>query len=173
MFGQNHFQPECSSLWCVTSGDKPDEGCRSQAMPWADGTPCGKPGSNMWCQKANCVPRNRDALRPVDGGWGGWSRWSECSLPCGGGVRSSTRQCDSPAPANSGKYCTGNRAKYESCNTENCPKNMADVRTQQCREYDNNNFMILNKSKNIKWVPKYGCKWHINYLGSSFDVDFN
>lgn len=38
---------------------------------------------------------------------------------------------------------------------------MADVRTQQCREYDNNNFMILNKSKNIKWVPKYGCKWLI------------
>lgn len=125
-------------------------------MPWADGTPCGAHGQNTWCQKAKCVPRNRDALRPVDGNWGQWSPFSQCSLPCGGGIQSSHRYCDSPAPANYGKYCTGHRVKYRSCNTDNCPRNLPDVRSQQCREFDNNNFDISSLNQNVQWVPKYG-----------------
>lgn len=135
-------------------------------MPWADGTPCGGHGSNKWCQKAKCVPRNRDALRPVDGGWGQWSPWSKCSLPCGGGIQASHRNCDTPVPSNYGKYCTGHRVRYKSCNTQNCPAHMSDVRSQQCREFDNNNFEISSLNENVKWVPKYGgkAKLHLNFL---------
>ena len=63
------FMPKCSRLWCSHS-DQEDKGCRTQHMPWADGTKC---DIDHWCQKGECVPRNRSALAPVDGGWGSWS----------------------------------------------------------------------------------------------------
>jgi hypothetical protein len=61
------YMPTCSRLWCTTNLQ---EGCRTQHMPWADGTKC---GDNLWCQKGHCVARNRSALVPIDGSWGAWS----------------------------------------------------------------------------------------------------
>uniref|UniRef100_A0A6B2E840 Putativedisintegrin and metalloproteinase with thrombospondin motifs 9 n=1 Tax=Phlebotomus kandelakii TaxID=1109342 RepID=A0A6B2E840_9DIPT len=146
------YMPVCTSLWC-TAGEMDDQGCRTQAMPWADGTSCGE---NQWCQKAHCVDRNRSALKPVDGGWGPWSSYSECSRSCGGGAQFITRECNSPEPMNGGKYCVGARIKYKSCNTHSCPSGTLDAREEQCRELDNNNFDIVGIHKNVKWVPKYG-----------------
>ncbi|XP_055684696.1 A disintegrin and metalloproteinase with thrombospondin motifs 20 isoform X2 [Lutzomyia longipalpis] len=146
------YMPVCSSLWC-TASDTDEQGCRTQAMPWADGTSC---GPDKWCQKAHCVHRNRSALKPVDGGWGPWSSYSECSRSCGGGAQFITRECNSPEPTNGGKYCVGARIEYKSCNTHNCPPGSLDAREEQCRELDNNNFDIVGIHKNVKWVPKYG-----------------
>uniref|UniRef100_A0A1B0GN96 ADAMTS cysteine-rich domain-containing protein n=1 Tax=Phlebotomus papatasi TaxID=29031 RepID=A0A1B0GN96_PHLPP len=146
------MKPVCNSLWC-TAGATDVEGCRTQAMPWADGTKCGE---NQWCQKAQCVHRNRSALKPVDGGWGPWSSYSECSRSCGGGVHAITRECNNPEPTNGGKYCVGERKHYESCNTHNCPVGTPDAREEQCRELDNDNFDIVGIPKNVKWIPKYG-----------------
>ncbi|XP_055713479.1 A disintegrin and metalloproteinase with thrombospondin motifs 20 isoform X2 [Phlebotomus papatasi] len=146
------YMPVCNSLWC-TAGATDVEGCRTQAMPWADGTKCGE---NQWCQKAQCVHRNRSALKPVDGGWGPWSSYSECSRSCGGGVHAITRECNNPEPTNGGKYCVGERKHYESCNTHNCPVGTPDAREEQCRELDNDNFDIVGIPKNVKWIPKYG-----------------
>ncbi|XP_059608561.1 A disintegrin and metalloproteinase with thrombospondin motifs 20 isoform X2 [Phlebotomus argentipes] len=146
------YMPVCTSLWC-TAGEMDDQGCRTQAMPWADGTSCGE---NQWCQKAHCVDRNRSALKPVDGGWGSWSSYSECSRSCGGGAQFITRECNAPEPMNGGKYCVGARIKYKSCNTHSCPIGTLDAREEQCRELDNNNFDIVGIHKNVKWVPKYG-----------------
>lgn len=53
------LQPVCARLWCMPpdvqhelhqKGYKSDgpQGCRTQHMPWADGTPC---GSGSWCHK--------------------------------------------------------------------------------------------------------------------------
>lgn len=59
----------CQRLWCTTGpGEK--EGCRTQHMPWAEGTQCWN--SKNWCQQGKCVPKDRNALKPVDGGWGSW-----------------------------------------------------------------------------------------------------
>lgn len=34
------YMPECKRLWC-TMDDTTQGGCRTQHMPWADGTQCG------------------------------------------------------------------------------------------------------------------------------------
>lgn len=65
------YMPKCSRLWCSQS-HKEDNGCRTQHMPWADGTKCGE---GEWCQKGECVTRNRSALAPIHGNWGPWSEW--------------------------------------------------------------------------------------------------
>ncbi|XP_038115845.1 A disintegrin and metalloproteinase with thrombospondin motifs 9 isoform X2 [Culex quinquefasciatus] len=147
------YMPVCERLWC-NNGDEL-LGCRTQHMPWADGTSCGE---NQWCQKGQCVHVNRKALQPQDGGWGQWSPFSECSRSCGTGVQISTRVCDSPPPANGGKYCIGMRMQYRSCSTHECPNSALDYREEQCQELDGNNFEIPGLEKNVKWVPKYGVK---------------
>lgn len=55
-------------------------------------------------------------------------RFDDCSRTCGGGVQKSTRDCNSPAPANGGRYCVGRRVKYQSCNTFECPVGSKDFR---------------------------------------------
>lgn len=87
-------------------------------------------------------------------------RFDECSRSCGGGVQSSTRECDSPAPANGGKYCIGTRIKYRSCNIQDCPADTLDFREQQCADMNNNNFGIQGIDVNVKWIPKYGQSPH-------------
>lgn len=62
------FQPPCKRLWCTTAGGE-QEGCRTQHMPWADGTPCGR---GRWCRHGSCVSRDAKTLEPVDGQWGPW-----------------------------------------------------------------------------------------------------
>ena len=58
---------------------------------------------------------------PVDGGWSSWTTWSACSATCGGGVRTRTRNCTSPAPANGGAPCAGDGAQSLGCHDYGCP----------------------------------------------------
>ncbi|PWA32447.1 hypothetical protein CCH79_00018779, partial [Gambusia affinis] len=58
--------------------------------------------------------------RAVDGSWSLWGPWQQCSRTCGGGVEFSYRECTDPVPQNGGKYCEGQRVRYQSCNTEPC-----------------------------------------------------
>lgn len=43
-------------------------------MPWADGTPCDGNYNERWCQRGECVQRNRYSLVKVDGGWGSYNK---------------------------------------------------------------------------------------------------
>lgn len=52
----------------------------------------------------------------VDGLWGNWGSWaSTCSVTCGDGVFTRTRQCDAPAPKFGGKNCTGTDQDTKPC----------------------------------------------------------
>ena len=58
----------------------------------------------------------------VDGGWSEWSDWTECSKDCGGGEKSRTRECNNPAPAHGGSYCSGISEETVTCNEDvPCP----------------------------------------------------
>ena len=147
------YMPPCTRLWCTTtSSDGESNGCRTQHMPWADGTSCGE---GHWCIKAKCVPKDKNVPEPVDGLWGEWKSWSECSRSCGGGIRRSERACDSPPPVGGGLFCIGPRVRYDSCHTWECPPESDDFRLDQCRVFDGNNFDIEGVPKDVKWVPKY------------------
>ncbi|XP_046400011.1 A disintegrin and metalloproteinase with thrombospondin motifs 9-like isoform X2 [Ischnura elegans] len=146
------YMPVCSRLWCNTALGEEKEGCRTQHMPWADGTSC---GDGLWCQKGKCVTQNRSALLPIDGGWGEWQRWSSCSRSCGGGIKKSERSCTRPTPANGGKYCVGDRVRYKSCRKNECPPGSRDFREVQCMNFNNNNFSIPGLPADVRWIPRY------------------
>ncbi|CAH1801587.1 unnamed protein product, partial [Owenia fusiformis] len=61
-------------------------------------------------------------LCPVDGRWSEWNV-GDCSVSCGGGSRTNTRQCNNPPPSNGGKQCDGSTTETESCNAQACPVN--------------------------------------------------
>ncbi|XP_008190626.1 A disintegrin and metalloproteinase with thrombospondin motifs 9 isoform X2 [Tribolium castaneum] len=144
------YQASCAVLWC-TSNDI--YGCKSNLLPWADGTSCGR---NRWCHHGQCIPLDRQKLTPIPGGWGPWQPWSDCSRTCGGGVKQTRRYCDSPVPQNGGPYCTGKSIQYVSCNTESCDDDVPDFREVQCSQFDGINKNLANLTKDVKWVPKYG-----------------
>lgn len=92
-------------------------------MPWADGTPC---SHGKWCNRGECVSRKN--LKPINGKWGRWGNYSACSRTCGGGIEKKYRECDNPSPKNGGNYCIGDRVKYRSCATNECPHGTPDFR---------------------------------------------
>uniref|UniRef100_A0A336JY65 CSON006040 protein n=1 Tax=Culicoides sonorensis TaxID=179676 RepID=A0A336JY65_CULSO len=147
------YMPVCTRLWC-TQIDVPEQegGCATQHMPWADGTECGE---RKWCQKGVCMEKDRRALRAVDGGWSDWEPYDKCSLPCGGGIQVSKRECNNPEPSNGGRYCRGHRLRYKSCNTMDCPPDHIGIREEQCAKFDGKNEGVPGIHPNPKWIPKY------------------
>lgn len=115
----------CYPIYCQA----PDK-CRAFPVEVVDGTPC---GNNKWCFRQKCVDKGS---RPeaVDGGWGEWTEWGKCSRTCGKGVQHKERFCDSPKPANHGKYCLGPQREYKMCIVEDCPDDAPSFREQQCKE---------------------------------------
>ncbi|XP_077291043.1 ADAM metallopeptidase with thrombospondin type 1 motif B [Arctopsyche grandis] len=133
----------CQRLWCVVN-----DTCITMLRPAAAGTTCGE---DMWCQNRECVPRTSPPP-PEDGDWGEWSNWTECSRPCGGGISITTRECNNPMPKNGGKFCTGERTRYQVCNTTACSKTETSFRQIQCSNYDN----TMHDGKLIsKWLPYF------------------
>ena len=61
--------------------------------------------------------------------WGTWGTWGACSVTCGGGTRTRTKLCDSPAPANGGMDCVGDT---NSDNTED--ETDSTCNSSACRE---------------------------------------
>ncbi|XP_059895068.1 A disintegrin and metalloproteinase with thrombospondin motifs 6 [Gadus macrocephalus] len=138
----------CRELWCLSKSNR----CVTNSIPAAEGTLC-QTGSieKGWCFQGECVGFGTWP-QSVDGGWGPWSTWGECSRTCGGGVSSSMRHCDSPAPSGGGKYCLGERKRYRSCNTDTCLAGSRDFREKQCADFDSMSF----RGKYYNWKPYTG-----------------
>ncbi|XP_053741370.1 A disintegrin and metalloproteinase with thrombospondin motifs 20 isoform X1 [Synchiropus splendidus] len=144
------YLKQCKRLWCTSAGGD-HNGCRTQHMPLADGTEC---GHGMYCRHGMCVNKELHQ-QPVHGEWGPWGPYSVCSRTCGGGTRSTTRDCNKPEPRNGGKFCVGRRMKFRSCNTEPCPRGRKDFREDQCSQFDGKHFNINGLPPTVRWVPKY------------------
>ncbi|XP_057217924.1 A disintegrin and metalloproteinase with thrombospondin motifs 9 [Triplophysa rosa] len=163
------YMTQCRRLWC-TSPEGVQRGCRTQHMPWADGTEC-SPGKH--CKHGLCVSKEHETV-PVDGAWGVWSPFGTCSRTCGGGIKTAVRDCNRPVPRNGGKYCVGRRMKFRSCNSEPCSKQKRDFREEQCASFDGRHFNINGLPPNVRWVPKYSgilmkdrCKLFCRVAGST------
>ncbi|KAM9319066.1 A disintegrin and metalloproteinase with thrombospondin motifs 8-like [Pholidichthys leucotaenia] len=162
----------CSQLWCREEGSL-QCATKNGSLPWADGTPCSPNGT---CLHGACMP-TPEVMQPltvVDGGWSVWGPWQQCSRTCGGGVEFSYRECTDPVPQNGGKYCEGQRVRYQSCNTQSCDNSKGkSFREEQCEKYNSPNY--LHQNGNMKqWIPKYTgvsprdrCKLFCRARGSS------
>ncbi|XP_039628815.1 A disintegrin and metalloproteinase with thrombospondin motifs 9 isoform X1 [Polypterus senegalus] len=144
------YMMQCKRLWC-TSPEGAQKGCRTQHMPWADGTEC-EPGKH--CHHGVCIVKDQEPVI-IDGAWGVWSPFGTCSRTCGGGIKIAVRECNRPMPKNGGKYCVGRRMKFRSCNTEPCAKQKQDFREEQCAAFNGRRFSINNIPEEPRWVPKY------------------
>uniref|UniRef100_A0A8C5C4L8 ADAM metallopeptidase with thrombospondin type 1 motif 9 n=1 Tax=Gadus morhua TaxID=8049 RepID=A0A8C5C4L8_GADMO len=163
------YMIQCRRLWCM-SPEGPQRGCRTQHMPWADGTEC-SPGKQ--CKHGLCIVKEHDAAA-VDGAWGVWSPFGTCSRTCGGGIKIAARECNRPVPRSGGQYCVGRRMKFRSCNSEPCSKQKKDFREEQCASFDGRHFNINGLPPNVRWVPKYSgilmkdrCKLFCRVSGST------
>ncbi|XP_054472137.1 A disintegrin and metalloproteinase with thrombospondin motifs 9-like [Anoplopoma fimbria] len=173
IFGQGTqvcpYMTQCRRLWC-TSPEGAQRGCRTQHMPWADGTDC---SAGKHCKHGLCITKEHDAA-PVEGAWGVWSPFGTCSRTCGGGIKIAVRECNRPVPRNGGMYCVGRRMKFRSCNSEPCSKQKKDFREEQCAAFDGRHFNINGLPPNVRWVPKYSgilmkdrCKLFCRVAGST------
>ena len=63
---------------------------------------------------------HRTCCSLVDGSWGSWTAWSSCSVTCGDGARTRSRECDNPAPQNGGQECVGLATDDVTCREETC-----------------------------------------------------
>ncbi|KAJ8361216.1 hypothetical protein SKAU_G00177410 [Synaphobranchus kaupii] len=163
------YMMQCRRLWC-TSPEGAQKGCRTQHMPWADGTECSQ---GKHCKHGLCITREHDAT-PIEGAWGVWSPFGTCSRTCGGGIKMAVRECNRPVPRNGGKYCVGRRMKFRSCNSEPCSRQKKDFREEQCGAFDGRHFNINGLPPNVRWVPKYSgilmkdrCKLFCRVAGST------
>lgn len=135
----------CKELWCsrLSFSTYNNRFCQTRRTAALEGTKC---GVDKWCRLGECVPVDDDEdisiplprpkVKPVHGGWSEWSGLSECSKPCGVGIRYQTRKCNNPVPKNLGRPCEGEDAKFELCNTEDCPGQLLTFeasRNEQCK----------------------------------------
>ncbi|XP_034026640.1 A disintegrin and metalloproteinase with thrombospondin motifs 12 [Thalassophryne amazonica] len=149
----------CQILWCSVNGS-----CRSKLDSPIDGTRC---GPEKWCISGECVIVGK-LPETVNGGWGQWSTWSHCSRTCGTGVQVAERECNSPKPEFGGKYCTGERKRYRTCNTKPCQINKPAFREMLCSEFDT----VPYHNELYQWIPVvnhiHPCELHCRPVGENF-----
>ena len=76
--------------------------------------------SNVDCDDFTDYSENRPCMLDacaIDGGWSNWKKWSgECNCKNSNfPIESTVRYCNSPTPANGGKYCQGIHYKERIC----------------------------------------------------------
>ncbi|XP_070194155.1 SCO-spondin-like isoform X2 [Littorina saxatilis] len=62
-----------------------------------------------------------NAGQQVNGNWGTWTGYSACSVSCGTGFLTRTRQCNNPPASNGGSQCFGSSNQTQTCTGPSCP----------------------------------------------------
>ncbi|CAN9498264.1 unnamed protein product [Ophioblennius macclurei] len=168
----------CSRLWCavIRQGQMV---CLTKKLPAVEGTPCGK---GRICLQGKCVDKTRKKHYSASnhGSWSSWGSWGSCSRTCGGGVQFAQRLCNNPPPRNNGRYCTGKRAIYRSCNVTPCPISNKSYRQEQCEVRNGPQTDPKGVKTFVEWVPKYAgvlpkdvCKLTCRAKGTGYYVVFS
>ncbi|KAF3706297.1 A disintegrin and metalloproteinase with thrombospondin motifs 5 [Channa argus] len=168
----------CSRLWCavIRQGQMV---CLTKKLPAVEGTPCGK---GRICLQGKCVDKTRKRHYSASnhGSWSSWGPWGACSRTCGGGVQFAQRLCNNPPPRNNGRYCTGKRAIYRSCNVTPCPASNKTFRQEQCELRNGPQTDPKGTKTFVEWVPKYAgvlpkdvCKLTCRAKGTGYYVVFS
>uniref|UniRef100_A0A8C6PZU4 ADAM metallopeptidase with thrombospondin type 1 motif 5 n=1 Tax=Nothobranchius furzeri TaxID=105023 RepID=A0A8C6PZU4_NOTFU len=168
----------CSRLWCavIRHGQMV---CLTKKLPAVEGTPCGK---GRICLQGKCVDKTRKKHYSVSnhGSWSSWGSWGQCSRTCGGGVQFAQRLCNNPPPRNNGRYCTGKRAIYRSCNVAPCTALSKSFRQEQCEVRNGPQTDPKGVKTFVEWVPKYAgvlpkdvCKLTCRAKGTGYYVVFS
>uniref|UniRef100_A0A3P8RYD6 ADAM metallopeptidase with thrombospondin type 1 motif 5 n=1 Tax=Amphiprion percula TaxID=161767 RepID=A0A3P8RYD6_AMPPE len=168
----------CSRLWCavIRQGQMV---CLTKKLPAVEGTPCGK---GRICLQGKCVDKTRKKHYSASnhGSWSSWGPWGSCSRTCGGGVQFAQRLCNNPPPRNNGRYCTGKRAIYRSCNVTPCPASNKTFRQEQCEVRNGPQTDPKGVKTFVEWVPKYAgvlpkdvCKLTCRAKGTGYYVVFS
>uniref|UniRef100_A0A8D2NJH6 Peptidase M12B domain-containing protein n=1 Tax=Zonotrichia albicollis TaxID=44394 RepID=A0A8D2NJH6_ZONAL len=82
-------------------------------------------------------------------GWG-----AQLCHPCAPQAMCSACPTTTPRTASGSSGPWGQRAKYQSCHTQECPPDGKSFREQQCEKYNSYNFTDL-EGNHLEWVPKY------------------
>ncbi|XP_028837007.1 A disintegrin and metalloproteinase with thrombospondin motifs 5 [Denticeps clupeoides] len=168
----------CARLWCAVIR-KGQMVCLTKKLPAVEGTPCGK---GRICLQGKCVDKTRKRHYTVSnhGSWSSWGSWGSCSRSCGGGVQFAQRLCNNPPPRNNGRYCTGKRAVYRSCNVSPCPASGKSFREEQCSVRNGPQTDPKGVKTFVEWVPKYAgvqpkdvCKLTCRAKGTGYYVVFS
>ncbi|RMC00879.1 hypothetical protein DUI87_22564 [Hirundo rustica rustica] len=122
----------CSELWCLSKSNR----CITNSIPAAEGTIC----QTNTIDKGNmeCGTWNMEyGMWNVE--YGMWNMeygmWNvECEM---WDVEYGIWNVECGMPTIGGKYCLGERKRYRSCNTDDCPPGSQDFRELQCAEFDN------------------------------------
>ncbi|XP_043600317.1 semaphorin-5A-like isoform X1 [Bombus pyrosoma] len=100
------------SAW--RSCDRPCGGGSQHRMRQCESPPCEGPSvQNRLCNVHPCRS-NQVGIAGAGGQWSCWTDWSDCSVSCGVGVRSRTRECLGP------EGCEGPRLVRETCEMPSC-----------------------------------------------------
>ncbi|XP_060598714.1 semaphorin-5A-like [Ruditapes philippinarum] len=110
-----HDQRDCVVMIVARYGKWDDVDC--------DALVNGRLISYNWMCQYNFETQVISALpnKPIDGNWSHWHKWSACSVTCGTGSQSRTRDCNNPAPQHGGNFCFGLRSETSTCNIKICP----------------------------------------------------
>ncbi|BFZ03662.1 hypothetical protein BsWGS_06701 [Bradybaena similaris] len=120
---------EAGTYACVC--DNPWSGDRCHVVPdyclhqhrCAEGSTCVNDPRNK-TYICTCPPGYGGRLchdKIVNGNWGLWEEWGPCSVVCGSGLRSRTRECNNPKPNIVGEYCPGEGTESQKCEEKACP----------------------------------------------------
>lgn len=110
-----------SSCSVSCGGGNQERSREIRVEPSNTGLPCKDTLSEIRsCNEDDCPSLVVDKGNPIDCIWGEWTEWNECTVECGGGARSRTRdiqQCANKV----GKPCSAESAvQMEACNEDVC-----------------------------------------------------